>query len=291
MASTGLIVATVFAAIFGGALIWLFLYYMHRYIHQRCLELDHWFHTFIPRQHELPVHRDDKEQSRGRSKPRSRSSRRGERRERKEQDRRRRERESEERADSTKENRAWERSWQRGEDGGTPVLQTSEPIQNPWANYQQHASLGWQAQPNNIQLPYQPPIVQVQNKYPRLPQPAMMYQQQSQHRAPVMPEPPYRQYPKLRSKTKGSVSTMKSITERSEERPQAVAARPEMREVDYIHICDEYPPIVQGALRKTVRRPPPSSSSSSSGDSEATQEVPRASIPRGKPHYRDVSPL
>lgn len=44
MTEPGLIVAIVCSGIFGAALLWLGTYYLHRYIHLRCYELDHWFH-------------------------------------------------------------------------------------------------------------------------------------------------------------------------------------------------------------------------------------------------------
>ncbi|KAF2864739.1 hypothetical protein BDV95DRAFT_655577 [Massariosphaeria phaeospora] len=51
MASPGLIVAIIFAGLFGTVILWLGVYYLYRYIHQSCLELDHWFH-FLNREHE-----------------------------------------------------------------------------------------------------------------------------------------------------------------------------------------------------------------------------------------------
>ncbi|USP77614.1 hypothetical protein yc1106_04888 [Curvularia clavata] len=61
------------------------------------------------------------------------------------------------------------------------------------------------------------------------------------------------------------------------------------RRVDYIHICDEYPPIVLEALNKVAPASPTASSStlssSSSNGSGTTQEIPRTSIGYATPDY------
>jgi hypothetical protein len=50
MTQPGLVVAIVTSGIFGAALLWLGTYYLHKYIHWRCLELDHWFHWHVKRE-------------------------------------------------------------------------------------------------------------------------------------------------------------------------------------------------------------------------------------------------
>ena len=65
-------------------------------------------------------------------------------------------------------------------------------------------------------------------------------------------------------------------------------ARP-VGKVDYIYICDEYPPIIQEALKKAA--PPPSSSSCSSETSGTTEEVLRANIPRATAGFTTVPPF
>lgn len=291
MPSTSLIVAIVFAALFGGALIWLMVYYVHRYIHQRCLELGHWFHTIISRQHELPVHRNYEEQRRGHSKPRSRSSRRRKREQRIGQDSQMRMYESRNRADQSMESRYFDGSGRRGMDGGRLTLPMGEPTQNSWGNYQKYASLGWRGPGlNDMQMPHPPQVAHSQAEHLRRVQPGMVFQPTQQHEEPVIPDWAQQQYLNMKSYKKVPRAVQTGMAAQSVETPQAVETRPGRRRVDYIQICDEYPPMVQGGLGKTAR-PASASSSSSGGVSEATQEVPRASIPRGKPKHRDVSPL
>lgn len=62
------------------------------------------------------------------------------------------------------------------------------------------------------------------------------------------------------------------------------------RRVDYVHICDEYPPIVLEALKKVTPASPTASSSSSSNGSGTTQEIPRTSIGCATPDYVTNSP-
>ena len=75
-------------------------------------------------------------------------------------------------------------------------------------------------------------------------------------------------------------------------KPKSAARRARRVErVDFIHICDEYPPIVLEALKKAAPQSSSSSSSSSSDTSGTTQEVPRVSIPRATPGFADTLPF
>jgi hypothetical protein len=74
-------------------------------------------------------------------------------------------------------------------------------------------------------------------------------------------------------------------------KPKSPVKHARREKVDFIHICDEYPPIVLEALRKAAPSSPSSSSASSSDTSGTTQEVPRASIPRATPGFADTLPF
>ncbi|CAN9303054.1 unnamed protein product [Alternaria alternata] len=54
MAATNLIIALVFAGVFGAALIYVALWFIHRYIHQSCCEIEHWCHTLFSSQARPP---------------------------------------------------------------------------------------------------------------------------------------------------------------------------------------------------------------------------------------------
>ncbi|CAN9262293.1 unnamed protein product [Alternaria alternata] len=54
MAATNLIIALVFAGAFGAALIYVALWFIHRYIHQSCCEIEHWCHTLFSSQARPP---------------------------------------------------------------------------------------------------------------------------------------------------------------------------------------------------------------------------------------------
>jgi hypothetical protein len=69
-----------------------------------------------------------------------------------------------------------------------------------------------------------------------------------------------------------------------------------VRTTDYIHIVDDYPPIVKEAIRKAAQNQEPvlssaMSSTESSTSTEPVEEVPRVSLPRAVPRFADSSPF
>lgn len=297
MPSSNLIVALVFAAIFGTALIWLTLYYVHRYIHQQCLELDHWFHLTTLRRHERHPCCDDMEQGRSsHSKIRSRSKRREKSRGRSQYEKRSRE---------SPEARDVDMQWagQRHRERAQRMLPASEPMHHQWQEQQFHPSFRWHGQPpSGAPMVYTQPMPSPQTaeqgaaQASRPTMPAAALQQPFTQKAPAMNEPSHyqRQYQhphgETRSDTRqGSQREKPSATSKSAQRQRATP-----KQVDYIHICDEYPPIILEALKKNegpYSSPCSSSSSSSSDTSATTQEVPRASIPRSTPRFANKLPF
>ena len=144
---------------------------------------------------------------------------------------------------------------------------------------------------------------QVAAQMPPFVMPTGVPQQPFQRMAATMPEPlqyPPQYQPRDRYPHRQPyVETISTDVPRTNHRrtppvkpksPTKRARRPE--KVDFIHICDKYPPIVLEALKKAA--PPSSSSSSSSCSSDssgATQEVPRKSIPRATPGFADTLPF
>ncbi|PZC92988.1 hypothetical protein A1F95_07611 [Pyrenophora tritici-repentis] len=146
----------------------------------------------------------------------------------------------------------------------------------------------WQIQGVAQMVPLAMPMAMPQQPYPqiatRMPEPA-------QHQPPyqALDRPQHRQaYPEttISHVPKAGRHKNPEVKQRG-----AKKVRP-VEQVDYIHICDEYPPIVQEALKKTAPRPCSSSSSSCSSEkSDSTQEVPRASIPRATPAFTSIPPF
>jgi hypothetical protein len=301
MATTNLIIALVFAGVFGTALIYLALWYIHRYIHQRCLDLEHWFHILLPRHSRPPpTVYVEKGEHRERSKHRSRSSKRERGRSARAHSRKHESRDRDLNAD-------WPR--QRDVERARPSMPMGAPMQpqHPYAQpyypplawhdqtqgaaqpqypqpmMQPHMPMPWQTQGAPQMSPLAMPARMPQQPYPqmaaRMPEPAY-YQSQYQPRDPPRYQQPY-------TETLSSDAPKISRQEGPSAKPKSPAKRPRrVAKVDYKIYCNAYPNIVLEGLEKAA--PPPSSSSSSLSSSRCTtEEVPRASVPRATPGYTD----
>jgi hypothetical protein len=308
MVHTNLIIALVFAALFGIALIWLAFDYIHRYIHLRYLELDHWFHLFTPLQwHSSCRHcegtgRNFKEKSRSRSsRRRERSKSRGRR------ERSRHERRGEKMIEVDTE---WMGIGQEEESMRRPTRALPSPsMQNHGAAEQYYT---WQSQmPGGVQMSLAHA------------QPAMYTQAYSQMYIPTFPQPyaqggpqalpypvPQQQTAYMAIPTLSSVSSMppyqkhprKACAERPEPQTKSRHATRDgsrVRRTDYIHIVTDHndlPPIVKEAIEKEAvdkgKREALSASSlsGSSMSTEPAEEVPRTSIPQATPRFAEPQP-
>ena len=281
MKNTNLIIALTFAGILGAALIYLILWYIHRYIHQCCLDLEHWFHVLSSRRSKTCV---EKAEMRETSKQRSRSRQ------------RERGRSESRRNYDWKENAEWWRH--RDVERMRRMMQLDAPQQLYGPTY--YPALGRQdqtpsaslmmygmAQVAPIAMSTAIPQQSIPQMTTRMQEPAQ-YQSQYQARDRMQ----HRQAcPKTASShmSKTSRDTSPMVKHKLPKKARAV------EKVDYIHICNEYPPIVQEAL-KTAATPPSSSSSSSSSScsserSGTTQEIHRASIPRATPAFTSMPPF
>jgi hypothetical protein len=279
MATTNLIIALVFAGIFGTALVYLLLWYIHRYIHKRCLDLDHWFHTLLPHRSKptqtVYVETVEKREHRSRS--------------------RKRERGRSERAHSRKHGSRDRDDWprQRDVERAPPAIPMGAPTypQQPYGQLY-YPPLGWHDQAgqmgypqHQVPMPWQVPgAPQMSPLAMGMPQPPLPhYQPQYQSRDPPQYQQPY-------AKTMTSDAPKTSRQKSLPVKPKSPAKRARrVQQTDYIHICDEYPPFVLKGLKKAA--PPSSSSSSSSNSSDTTLEVPRTFIPRPTPKFADASPF
>ncbi|KAH7065955.1 hypothetical protein BKA63DRAFT_168021 [Paraphoma chrysanthemicola] len=299
MPTPALIAALSLAAVFSTALVWLAFYYVYRYIHLRCLELDHWFHVITPpawrrecrhcegtgRVVKVEVGERHHGKKRGRSRRRSRSK---------------------------SKNRGVEYGGEgngggmRGGNGGReeigmqmtqralpaagyPQGRDGQEQYDPWNGYQGHGQVAPQmgaSYPSPIGYPapfpqtYQQPY---QKAYPQVPQ-------QPQQTPPLVTPYPAaesvsstRPYAKHTRKTSTARSMQSQPVSAAKSRPTQSRKTREQK-VDYIDIVEDYPPIVKDSLKK--KRPvSPLSSSSSSSSSESAEEVPRKSIPQAKPRF------
>ncbi|KAF1847464.1 uncharacterized protein K460DRAFT_58686 [Cucurbitaria berberidis CBS 394.84] len=288
MPSTNLIIALILAAIFGAALVWLTLYYVHRYVHRRCLELDHWFHLSALRQPEPQTCCYDQEHGRrSHSKSRLRSARIDKRRGRSQYERSRKRYESREREHAQGREVHTEWPGQQNVTRARPMLPMSEPVQNQWQEQQFYPPFGWHGQtPGGFQMAYPQPMLHQQVRGQPFAMPVAVPQQPFSPKPTAMPESTQFQRQYQQPCTETCSDTVKdSHSEKPPARPKPPPRyRCSVNEVDYIHICDEYPQIVLEALNKAEAPP---SSSSSSATSSTTQEVPRPSIPRAAPRAAD----
>ena len=287
MTNASLIIALVFATLFGCVAVWLVLYFTHRYIHERCLEFALWFHRITAPttccQHE-EVHIELKERSRGArdDKTRGRSGR------------------NKYRERDIEDNRFEDvgAGWPRNAPMGRSIPRLQMGAFPPGQQYGQQTYLprGWQGQvAPMVQMAYpqaamfpQMPLQQGNAMMPPVAMPSRTPQVVFAQTPAAIPTPTHHRRPPQQPYAETSSDASKATprhqqSEKPKPRPKRAS---HVNEVDYIHICDEYPPIVLEAMKKAA--PPPSSvSSSSSASSDTTQEVPRVSIPRARPRFAD----
>lgn len=281
MLSTSLVIAIVFAGIFGTALIWLTFYCVHRYIHMFCLELNHWLHVhvLIPPAWRSPCRHCEGTGRKVKPREKSRSS----------SARRRRGRStSRGRRGTSRHSRGlrmieadteWQGIGREQEEmrRPRPTLPSSQAMQDPVSEQQYDP---WQGQMSGAQQMY--PAYQQSAMYPQAY--ANTYQQSFQqpwHHNAAMPAPVHQQtilipihippssaystpvYPKV---------PRRAYTERSESqasRKAPLKERSRVRRNDFLHIVDDYPPIIKNSSKKTAAAHVSSSSSSSSSTSTA----------------------
>lgn len=289
MANPGVVASIACSAIFGTAILWLCIYYLHRYIHMRCLHLDHWFHLLTQ-----PSELEDYGRELGRkiesspsaSDSRPRSVRRG----------RSQGCERERDAREHRSPREREDSVRNGE-GRTQRPRPVMPLQRPRGEY--YPSIEWQGanqmplgigMHDSMPMPITPalePHLASPILPPRVPQLAPHV---ATHMAVTPPETV--SYVPTGERRYGEPHYEHEPTEgnQTEEPEESQTLHPELEPVrmDFIHICDEYPPIVVEALKQSTSSP----SSDSSSDSESSvQNIPRAFIPRSAPHNTFPSSL
>jgi hypothetical protein len=262
MEHTNLIIALVFAAVFGAALIWLAIYYLHRYIHRQCLELDHWFHVLTLPHWRSPCRHCEGTGRETREKSRSRSSKRRER----SRSRGRREQSRHERGGYGRGQRMIEADAENGQ--GYPMQRTRQTL--PAIGMEQYAPLqwGWQGQMPGVQ---------------QFAQPAMHPHAYEQMFAQGFPQV---YVPVLQKQAVPSKQTYQKSSRKADKKATTNDVPKEssrVRKTDYIHIVDDYPPIVKEAMKKAA---PPSPSSTST---EQVEEVPRTSIPQATPRFTGTS--
>jgi hypothetical protein len=291
MPNKNLIIATVFAAVFAAVFLWAAIYVVNKYIHDCCLEFEHWFRAVTPPHWRRPCRHCElglMEKSRSRSRRRSRSRYRS------------RSRNTgiigngsgnlnvnvyEERVRNSNSNANLRQV--------LPAAAPAPVVQRPMLEEQYTPWQGWQGPANSGQqhmgIAYPQPAMYPQ-AYPQMyPQP---FQQPYTQPAPLMmpaPQHPPRHIPDSVSSNPTYAKPRKAHTAPSERsQPRAAPAKQKrvnrVRETDYIHLVAEYPPIVKESIRAkkaAAPRAPPSPSSSDS--TEPAEEVPRASIPQGTP--------
>jgi len=326
MATTNLIIALVFAGIFGTALVYLGLWYVHCYIHQRCYELEHCFHFLFPSRTRPPpviyvekVEQRELERYREPSKHRSRSAKRERERGRSERSQTRKYYEGRDvesqRVGYGNGNGNW--AGQRDGERARPMMQIVGPQQQQPYGQSYYPPGDWQEECPGVNFVCHHPGItqrmpvswqnQVAAQMPSFAMPTGVPQQPFQQTAATMPEPiqyppqyqPRDRYPHRQPYAETMSTDVPKTNHRRTPpvKPKSPAKRPRRHEkVDFIHICDEYPPIVLEALKEAApkKAAPPSSSSSSSCSSDpsgATQEVPRESIPRATPGFADTLPF
>jgi hypothetical protein len=313
MAATNLIIALVFAGIFGAALIYVALWFIHRYIHQRCYEFEHWFHFLFPGQSRPPrcVY-IEKAEEREPSNHRLRSAKREQGRSGRSQTRKYhedRDRESNRARDAYV-----DPSRPRDVERARLMIQFNTPTQpqqqQPYGQ-SYYPSLGQEQWPGTNQVGCSPQIqqqipmpwqAQGVAHMPPFAMPTAVPQQPFPQMAARMPKPlqyrpqyQTREQPHFRQPYTGTINS--DVPKANQRRtPPTKSKSPGRRarrveKVDFIHICDEYPPIVLEALKKATPQSSSSSSSSSSAASSTTQEVPRVPIPQAAPGFADTLPF
>ncbi|EOA83472.1 uncharacterized protein SETTUDRAFT_180608 [Exserohilum turcica Et28A] len=297
MTTTNFIIALVFAGLFGSAFILLALWCIHSYVHRCCLDIEHWFQALFSHVSRPPPVVYVEKQERSHSKHRS-QSRRSERERRVERWQTPRYHGNWGRGyeQTRKQNVEWPR--QRDVEMARSPMQLSAPLQPQQLPYGQsyHPPLGWPDQARNMQPQGAHPAVPfaMQSAIPQPPLPQIAINMAGPVQYPPRYQPqrgsldwqPYHE-------PGGSGAAIANQHKSSSAKASSAAKQARRAEkVDYIHICDEYPPMVLEALRKAAPRSPTSSSSPSSSDvSGTTQEVPRTSVPCATPNLAKNSRL
>lgn len=256
MANTNLIIALAFAAIFGTALIWLVLYHTHRYIHQQCLELDTWFHLLAQREtitatHDVENQMDRKAQSKNKFPSRKRNRSRG-----------RSERKRSGKRHSSEDNEVHRRMKDVEVDWpghmrikeNRPMLQMRDAMHTQPCDQHHFASLGWHDQFQTYPQPTIQPYMHLCDGIPNFRVPIPLPGQPILRTPTAMHESVNNQHRYQQPSTGTSSSTPKSSQSgRPKEKLQCSPKRTRQeRKVDYIYICDEYPPIALEGTKRIV---------------------------------------
>ncbi|KAJ4298161.1 hypothetical protein N0V90_006060 [Kalmusia sp. IMI 367209] len=280
-ANNNLAIAISLAALFGAAVLWAVVYYLHRWIHVKCLQLAHWFHV-LPKPTPTPENHGQERATATESADEERE-REIRKKELEEKEKRRREK-------ARKKVEEWEdsdethmspgetlRQYRRERAAGSYSIDVDDELMpvGPRMRAQPYVPVVPVylplAQPYVPQ--YVPPLLQ---SAPRLP-PSFG---SPTDRGPIYPQaacrPTYSQ-PHVEKRVPSSIEyECEEAYEPSSH--QTTAAH---NQVDFIHICDDLPPLVREALEKHEKKTQPSSAetSSSSSASSSAEEIPRAHIP------------
>lgn len=273
MTTTNLVVAIVFAALFGAAIVWLAIYYLHRYIHTTYFQILHWLQYLI---------HDVVQEDYGREKASSRKSRSAS----GNSSSPSRSRSKRERKPSSTLGSPRARMRQRGrewdEDLEIPRPPRGQHIRREY--YLRHSEVGpgegvstetatAESIEDSVPDPT-PPVVQQMGPQLALPRPIATETNPRAVYDPGYVQPYGENLPEKTQLDEGDTRTVSGLS------PEPVAGK-----TDYIHICDSYPPIVLEAIARQAMSHSSSSSSSLSLSSSSTsvQEIPRAYIPRNVP--------
>ena len=291
--------AIVASGIFGTALLWLGTYYLHRYIHQRCLDLDHWFYWHVKREdygNEKTSNESQSPPRRGRSPQdlgKGGSSSKG----RQSRSRRRhrgpRDSSKERRGEDTFKDSPRIRPKDRLEESSIESIRES-PKQRSKARPMEMIERRWERPPAASYYPQQPqayqprietPPWQQQMAFQMPPQVAMPVQYPTSAFAvapvifPVAYNTGYEQQYEEPCELEPVRSASNKVEETGESSPQLGP-----RIIDFVIECDELPPM----LRKAPHSPQssdeePSGDEIDGVDDDEIQQIPRAYIPRSVP--------
>ena len=320
MAASGMIVAIVASALFGTAILGIITYYLHRYVHQKCYQLDSWFHWPVKREDFLnekesglpPVSRRERSQQDSRSdhsNSRSRHSRSRKRRSSPKDAFRRRQPDTsrECQGESSQENfpnNTSHRQKERVREGlgqslDRIIVPTYVPVQFPVpVYYPQAVATGWPAQ---IAAP-RPPVAHPVNPT-AIPMDNSMNIPMAQPRASSIPrspmkagltspasyEPGYNQQYVPPSEHGFAHNSINGGARREARSPWS-----EIRQVDFIAEVDALPEQLQKDLDELQIVAEVSSDNDDDGDvDEDIQQIPRTYIPRSvpQPAYWVTQPL
>ncbi|KAH8724269.1 hypothetical protein GQ44DRAFT_284180 [Phaeosphaeriaceae sp. PMI808] len=289
MSSINLVIALILAAVFGTLFIWLWLYYAHRFVHHRCLELVHWFHVISPPQWRSAYHHYQGTEQSYKEKSRSRLSKRRERsRSRVSNDMsrlrgyeiggwaKRQEMIEESAARYGNENERRPRQVPQMTLGSIMTEQY-----NPWHGYgEQRTGIAYPQpamNPRTYAQIFKQPYAQ------GIPQssPFIMPQQQTQRKPMLIP----RSVSSIPTYQARHCTAFKEHPE-PQSKPKTAANREiKIRETDCIEIVDEYPSWIKEEIGKAAQ--PPISSSSP----ESVEEVPQTSFQQVVPNLAATIPF